>query len=223
MNPRLQNRRMSSTVAVVFCFEVMKVLLSFILLRYYSTARAGSRGKNLKRAKKDSPHLSWNDHFLYTLPISRYNIAAPSILHYLGVEGYAKRNCHKFAQLLFGVQVFFSLISPITGALFTVTADGYERGPLLLGTQVIPLAGYLLFFTLVFSKRSSLRPREIVFLLLYVIIPLSTCVIFLCLQMTIPTAATDPSPSRINLPSIQPREQLLTMRIASSLPISTRM
>ena len=63
MNPRLQNRRMSSTAAVVFCFEVMKVLLSFILLRYYSTARAGSGGKNLKRTKKDSPHLSWNDHF----------------------------------------------------------------------------------------------------------------------------------------------------------------
>lgn len=39
------------------------VLLSFILLRYYSTARAGSGGKNLKRTKKDSPHLSWNDHF----------------------------------------------------------------------------------------------------------------------------------------------------------------
>ena len=104
------------------------------------------------------------------------------IVEYLGVEGYAKRNCHKFAQLLFGVQVFFSLISPITGALFTVTADGYERGPLLLGTQVIPLAGYLLFFTLVFSKRSSLHPREIVFLLLYIIIPLSTCVIQLAVR-----------------------------------------
>ena len=74
------------------------------------------------------------------------------------------------------------MISPITGALFTVTADGYERGPLLLGTQVIPLAGYLLFFTLVFSKRSSLRPREIVFLLLYIIIPLSSCVIQLAVR-----------------------------------------
>ena len=74
--------------------------------------------------------------------------------------------------LLCGVQIFFALISPLTGAIFTITAAGYQRGSLFLISQLVPLFCYLSFTWLVVLNRKKLIRREVIFFLLYIFIPL---------------------------------------------------
>lgn len=94
------------------------------------------------------------------------------IMEYLHMTGRTKKFCLIYAMILCGVQIIFALISPFTGSIFYVTANGYQRGPLFLISQFVPLLCYLLFMALVVIYRKKLLRREVVFFLLYIFIPL---------------------------------------------------
>ena len=94
------------------------------------------------------------------------------IMEYLEMEGQAQKVCLIYAMVLCGVQVFFAAISPFTGFIFYITSDGYQRGPLFLISQFVPLLCYLLFMALVIIYRKKLSRREVIFFLLYIFIPL---------------------------------------------------
>ena len=96
------------------------------------------------------------------------------IMEYLQLTGRAKKICLLYALLLCSVQVVFAAISPFTGSIFYVTDDGYQRGPLFLISQLVPLLCYMLFMALVLIYRKKLLPREVVFFLLYIFIPLGS-------------------------------------------------
>lgn len=74
--------------------------------------------------------------------------------------------------ILCSIQIFFALISPFFEFIFYVTNHGYERGNLFLISQLVPLCCYILFTFLIIMHRKKLTSREIVFLLLYIFIPL---------------------------------------------------
>ena len=88
------------------------------------------------------------------------------------MAGRKKNFCQIYAMVLCGVQIFFAGISPFTGSIFYTTDDGYQRGPLFLISQFVPLLCYLLFMALVIINRKKLLRREIIFFLLYIFIPL---------------------------------------------------
>ena len=94
------------------------------------------------------------------------------IMEYLQLTGRAKKVCLIYAMVLCGIQIVFALISPFTGSIFYVTADGYQRGPLFLISQFVPLFCYLLFMALIIIYRGKLLRREVIFFLLYIFIPL---------------------------------------------------
>lgn len=94
------------------------------------------------------------------------------IMEYLMVTGGAKKFCSSYALALCSVQAVFAVISPFTGFIFRITDDGYQRGPLFLISQFIPLLCYLLFMALIIIYRKRLRVREVVFFLIYIFIPL---------------------------------------------------
>lgn len=94
------------------------------------------------------------------------------IMEYLQLTGRAKKVCLIYAMVLCGIQIVFALISPLTGSIFYVTADGYQRGPLFLISQFVPLFFYLLFMALIIIYRGKLLRREVIFFLLYIFIPL---------------------------------------------------
>lgn len=96
------------------------------------------------------------------------------IMEYLQMTGRVKKICLLYALLLCSVQVVFAVISPFTGSIFYVTDDGYQRGPLFLISQFVPLLCYMLFMALVIIYRKKLLPREVVFFLLYIFIPLGS-------------------------------------------------
>lgn len=91
---------------------------------------------------------------------------------YLHLSGRGRRWYLSSVALACSVQVFFSLISPFTGAIFTVTAAGYQRGSLFLISQLVPLYCYLLFTATVILCRKRLSRREVIFFLLYIFVPL---------------------------------------------------
>ncbi len=94
------------------------------------------------------------------------------IMEYLQMTGRAKKICLIYAMILCGVQIIFAVISPFTGFIFYITNDGYQRGPLFLISQFVPLLCYLLFMALVIIHRKKLLRREVTFFLLYIFIPL---------------------------------------------------
>lgn len=73
---------------------------------------------------------------------------------------------------LCGIQVFFAVISPFTGAIFYISDNGYQRGNLFMISQYVPLLSYLLFTFLMIWYRKRLTRRELIFFLLYIFIPL---------------------------------------------------
>lgn len=109
-----------------------------------------------------------------------YYIASAFVLYffacytttYMQLKGRAKRMCLLSVSAACAVQIFFSLISPLTGSFFYVTDYGYQRGPLFLISQLVPLYCYLLFIALVIYYRRRLKRREVVFFLLYIFVPL---------------------------------------------------
>lgn len=70
------------------------------------------------------------------------------------------------------VQIFFAILSPFTGSIFYVTGEGYQRGPLFMISQFVPLFCYISFMILVLANRKKLSRREVIFFLLYVFVPL---------------------------------------------------
>lgn len=92
---------------------------------------------------------------------------------YLPLPQRAEKFCICFGLFLCVLQLIFTLITPFTGALFYVNADGYHRGPLFFLSQLCPMLCYLLFLILVLVYRKKLLVREVTFFLLYIIIPLS--------------------------------------------------
>lgn len=95
------------------------------------------------------------------------------ITEYLHLTDRAKKLCLYSVVVVCAVQVFFALISPFTGFIFYVADNGYQRGPLFIISQLVPLFCYLLFTALVIIYHKKLKHREIVFFLLYIFVPLS--------------------------------------------------
>ena len=96
------------------------------------------------------------------------------IIEYLQLTGRAKKICLLYALFLCSVQVIFAAISPFTGSIFYITDNGYQRGPLFLISQFVPLLCYMFFMALIIIYRKKLLPRKVVFFLLYIFIPLGS-------------------------------------------------
>lgn len=94
------------------------------------------------------------------------------ITAYMQLAGRVKKACLLSVEIVCAVQIFFGVISPFTGSIFYVTAHGYQRGPLFLISQLVPLFCYLLFTALVILYYRKLKRREVVFFLLYIFVPL---------------------------------------------------
>ena len=94
------------------------------------------------------------------------------ISDYLKLTGKPRKLCHISVITVCTIQVFFALISPFTGSIFYVADDGYQRGPLFIISQLVPLFCYLLFTALVIIYHKKLKRREVVFFLLYIFVPL---------------------------------------------------
>ena len=96
------------------------------------------------------------------------------IVEYLNITGRKKSIYLRYALFLCSIQFVCAVISPFTGLIFYITDNGYQRGPLFLVSQVIPLMCYLFFMVLVIIYRRKLRMREIVFFLIYIFLPLGS-------------------------------------------------
>ncbi len=96
------------------------------------------------------------------------------IIEYLQLRGRVKQACLLYTICLCSVQIIFAAISPFTGSIFRVTVDGYQRGPLFLLSQFIPLFCYILCIVLVIAYRDKLSRRETMFFLLYIFLPLGS-------------------------------------------------
>ena len=96
------------------------------------------------------------------------------IIEYLQLDSKNQKTYLLHATILCSIQVIFAVIRPFTGLIFYVTADGYQRGPLFLISQLVPLLCYVLFMALVITYRGKLQRREIIFFLLYILIPLGS-------------------------------------------------
>ena len=93
------------------------------------------------------------------------------IMEYLQMTGRAKKICLIYAMILCGVQIIFAVISPFTGFIFYITNDGYQRGPLFLISQFVPLLCYLLFMALSLSTEKNCSGEKSHFSC-YIFIPL---------------------------------------------------
>lgn len=93
---------------------------------------------------------------------------------YLKLSGRVRKLYLTAIMVACSVQVFFAVISPVTGSIFYVTSDGYQRGNLFIISQLVPLFCYILFTVLVIVCRKRLAWREVVFFLLYIFVPLGT-------------------------------------------------
>lgn len=91
---------------------------------------------------------------------------------YLKLSGRVRKLYLTAITVVCSVQVFFAAISPVTGSIFYVTGDGYQRGNLFIISQLVPLFCYILFTVLVIVYRKRLTWREVVFFLLYIFVPL---------------------------------------------------
>lgn len=94
------------------------------------------------------------------------------ITEYLKISENVRKICLCTVTCVCAVQIFFALISPFTGSIFFVTGAGYQRGRLFLISQIVPLFCYILFAVLVITYHRKLKRREIVFFLLYILVPL---------------------------------------------------
>lgn len=100
--------------------------------------------------------------------------SARYLMTYIRLEGETERVCLMAFRVLCALQVLFALLSLFTGAVFYVTDDGYQRGPLFIVSQLIPLLCYVLFVALLVCSWNSLKRRDILFFLLYIIVPLAS-------------------------------------------------
>ena len=69
------------------------------------------------------------------------------------------------------VQVILALLSPLTGSIFYINENGYQRGNLFLLSQVIPVLNMILCIICIFVNRKKLSGREMVFFHLYLLLP----------------------------------------------------
>lgn len=95
------------------------------------------------------------------------------MITYTQIQREIQKICLTTVSAVCIIQVILAAMSPFTGAVFYVTDYGYQRGPLFVISQSIPLFCYLLFMALVIISRKKLKKREIVFFLLYTLVPLS--------------------------------------------------
>lgn len=91
---------------------------------------------------------------------------------YLKLSERTRKSFLAVVTAICSVQIFFAVLSPFTGAFYYVSDGGYQRGPLFMISQVVPLLCYLLFTFLLILCRKKLTRRELVFFLLYIFIPL---------------------------------------------------
>lgn len=90
---------------------------------------------------------------------------------YMQIPERAKKISHGIVRVVCAVDILFAFISPVTGSIYYVTDDGYQRGPLFVISQLVPLFCYLLCIVLVAMYNEKLKRREAVFFLLYIFIP----------------------------------------------------
>lgn len=91
---------------------------------------------------------------------------------YLRLSGKLRKWFLISVRVVCGVQIFFAMISPATGAIFQVTGQGYQRGDLFMISQFVPLYCYLAFTAVVLVCRRRITRSERIFFLLYIFVPL---------------------------------------------------
>lgn len=96
------------------------------------------------------------------------------MVEYLQLAGPVRKGCRLYALTLSSLQGGLALLSLVTGSVFYVNANGYQRGPLFWTSQVIPIFCCLLPVALIFRYRRQLKGREVLFFLLYIFIPLGS-------------------------------------------------
>ncbi len=91
---------------------------------------------------------------------------------YLRLSGKLRKWFLISVRVVCGVQIFFAMISPATGAIFQVTGQGYQRGDLFMISQFVPLYCYLAFTAVVLVCRRRITRSERIFFLLYIFVAL---------------------------------------------------
>ena len=93
---------------------------------------------------------------------------------YMRLPDRTKKMCFGIVKTVCAVDIFFACISSVSGIIFYVTDDGYQRGFLFFISQLVPLSCYLLFTVLVIIYNKKLKRRETVFFLLYIFLALGS-------------------------------------------------
>lgn len=186
---------MEQLVTANIMLDLFSMVLSLIPLVYALNNRRYRR-----RLDKCFLGVSLSNIFMIIGDLSDWLIRAPDtpflrvVLNFFSVEFYIASACvlyfcaryvdeyltltgrwHRYylfsVYLVCGVHVLLALLSPFTGAFFTVTEEGYQRGPLFFLSQLAPLYCYLSFGFLVLAFRRRLSLREQVFFFFYVFVP----------------------------------------------------
>ncbi len=102
--------------------------------------------------------LSVSSVLFYTASAFVLYFFAQYINEYLKLSGRAKRNFLAMIRILWGVQIFFAVISPFTGAIFHVTESGYQRGIITHFFREIPLPSTSI--TMIICQPTAGRSQE---------------------------------------------------------------
>lgn len=116
--------------------------------------------------------LTWFSVLFYVASAFVLYYFARYIDEYLKLSGKMRKIYLTAIMAVCSVQIFFAVLSPFTGSIFYVTGEGYQRGPLFMISQFVPLFCYISFMILVLANRKKLTRREVIFFLLYVFVPL---------------------------------------------------
>lgn len=127
------------------------------------------------------PAALWQKAVLYVFTVLYYAASAfllyfffCYIAAYIQLPDRTKKICLGAVRTMCVADIILALVSPVTGSVFYVTDDGYQRGPLFVISQIVPLACYLLFAALVIIYNKRLKRREVLFFLLYIFLPLGS-------------------------------------------------
>lgn len=95
------------------------------------------------------------------------------VILYLKQSAQVSKNWFYAGAALSGAQILLALVTPLTHAVFYISADNlHYRGPLVLLTQLLAFSLYSLIFALLIRHRKVLAPGDLAFFLSYIIVPL---------------------------------------------------
>lgn len=98
--------------------------------------------------------------------------SAQYLIAYIKLEGRLRQRYLLAVAVMCGVQILLALASAFTGSIFYAADGRLRRGPLFIVLLAVPLLCYIFFAALVYVSRRNLRRGDVLFFLLYILVPL---------------------------------------------------